>query len=355
MPSVGKCVFYFDRFGLNEMQTRKKWTTAILMFVLYAVLSAAITYAVQCLKEEGAGINSGHTEAIRSCVVRPGSETLDDIGGLVKVKQSLRRAVLLPLQRPDLFYKGPQALRPPRGVLLHGPPGTGKTMLARALASECKVNFLSLSSATLESKWWGESAKLVQAAFDLARGELQPCIIFFDEIDGMGKARSDGDQACVYSFKTELLRNMDGIDKEHRECAVQVIACTNCLRTLDPALRRRLPLTIEVPKPDAAARHSILRKLTKEERRGGQEVVGKGSHARKVSTLKLVADLTDGLTGSDLTALYSDASSVRLEESDVYKHVTSATSAEDLLQRAGPLRLKHFQDALQRCHAINDK
>ena len=203
----------------------KRLVVAVVSIVVYLVLALMTIFAAGKLAkpDEGHGVTSEHTRAIRACVVPPGTETLDDVGGLSEAKAVLRRTVLLPLRHPETFFAGPKALRPARGVLLQGPPGTGKTMLARALASESNVNFLSLSSATLQNKYWGESSKLVQAAFELARTELQPCIIFFDELDGLGRTRTESDQACDYQFKTELLRNMDGIDAQHRDAAL--VAC----------------------------------------------------------------------------------------------------------------------------------
>ena len=209
--------------------------TRVVLGVLYAVVATvASVLLARFLKEDGM-MGDGFDATIRGCLATPTNESLDDVGGLAAVKDELRKIVLLPLKYPDAFFKGPKALHPPRGVLLHGPPGTGKTMLARALASESGVPFVALTSATLESRWYGDTPKLLASAFRLARDEWQPCILFMDEIDGMGRKRSDLDQACVYSFKTELLRNMDGV----QDAAVVVLACTNCPDSLDPALRRR--------------------------------------------------------------------------------------------------------------------
>lgn len=320
---------------MGAMNVTRRHAITLMVTLLYIVMAAVVTAVVtKHMKEDTHGIGSDHHAAIRDCLIRPGAETLDHIGGLDDVKDDLRRCVLTPLRHPDAFFRGPRALRPPRGVLLHGPPGTGKTMLARALASEGGVNFIALSSATLESKWWGESAKLVQAAFELARGELQPCIVFFDEIDGMGRARSEGDQACVYSFKVELLRNLDGVDAKHRDAAVMVLACTNCPEALDPALRRRLPHVVHVPKPDAAARHSILEKILCDEERMDDSI------------LRAVVDLTAEYTGSDLVALYADASSVRLSALPSIADLPPDVSGSELLKRAGPLTAHHWASAV---------
>ena len=167
-------------------------------------------------------------------------------------------------------------------------------MLARAVASESRANFLALTSATLESKWFGESAKLIQAAFELARGELEPCIVFFDEIDGLGRSRTEQDQSSVYSFKCELLRNMDEISGA---TAVSVVACTNCPDALDPALKRRFPCVLRVDKPTLEERRSILRVLDPE----GDPAV-----------LARVAEASEGKTGAELTTMHRAACHNRL-------------------------------------------
>lgn len=252
------------------------------------------------------------------------TDTLSSIGGLVEVKRALRRTVLLPLRHAELFAH--PLLRPPRGTLLCGPPGTGKTMLARALAVEAAVPFMPLHPATLESKWWGESPKILAGAFADATKHA-PCIMFFDEIDGIGRARSESDQSCVYSFKCELLRHLDGV--ETSTAPVAVLACTNCPRALDPALRRRFGQHIEVPLPDEAARHDILRKVARHER------AARG-------TLRRVAAATAGCSGSDLAALYAEATGARLDDLDLDAAVVVAKNEADLRRRLGMLRWEHW-------------
>lgn len=338
--------------------------------VLYAILAVLVSqYAERLLKPKGA--TSEHRAAVRACVAQPSEERLDDVGGLEAAKAQLRRHVLLPLRNPGVFFSGVRALRPPKGVLLHGPPGTGKTMLARALAAESGASLIALTAATLENKWWGESAKIVQTAFALARTELQPCILFFDEIDGLGRARSEMDASHVYGLKTELLRNLDGAETAN-DAAMVTLACTNCVAALDPALRRRLPCVIEVSLPDEAARLDILRKLTREEaeEKAGDAADGtdertarsdpraarvarrkkKAERDERESTLVRVAALARGFTGSDLAALYAEASSLRLAEADLASMLEApdadVTSAA-LLRRVGPLSFRHWQTALQ--------
>lgn len=304
--------------------------------VLYTVIAAVASVVMaKLLKEENVSSSSSHMTTLRGCIVQPSGETLEDIGGLSEVKEELRRLVLLPLLHPHIFYQGPKALRPPRGVLLHGPPGTGKTMLARAIASECNVPFLALTSASLESKWMGESPKLIEAAFKLAREELAPCIVFLDEIDGVGKTRSEMDQSCTYNFKTELLRCIDGVDGASQTAPVMLLACTNCPKSLDPALRRRFPRQIAVDRPNLVERLAILKTLTKQD------------STTSVKTLRAVAAKTDGKTGSDLAALYSDASAKRWSAASLQTALKTATTGDDVLQSVGPLTLKHWTTALE--------
>ena len=192
---------------------------------------------------------NAYEQQIAQNIVQPDAiaERLDQVGGLSIIKEEIRTQVLLPLKYPKVFFGNVPALRPPKGLLLHGPPGTGKTMLAKSIAAEANVPFVSLSLATLENKYFGESSKLLSATFSLAK-KIQPCIVFFDEIDGMIRTRSEGDQSCVYGFKTEFLTHMDGMQTQGTD-AIIVIGCTNCANNLDPAISRRLPKQIRVDLP----------------------------------------------------------------------------------------------------------
>ena len=183
------------------------------------------------------------------------TERLSKVGGLAKVKDDIRAQILLPLQHPEIFAS--QLSKLPRGVLLYGIPGTGKTMLAKAIAAEAGCPFVSLSLASLESKWFGETSKLLQASFSYAR-KVQPCVLFFDEIDGMMRTRdSQNDSSCVYGMKTEFLNNMDGMQTRDDDKFV-VIACTNNMLALDPAVKRRLPQVYKIDPPSGAEVVDIL-------------------------------------------------------------------------------------------------
>lgn len=287
---------------------------------------ASVWLARRLLGGDGDGGESTHRASVRALATRPerGSVTLDDVGGLAHAKHELRRAVLLPLQRPELFFSV-RELRPPRGVLLHGPPGTGKTLLARALACESGASLLALHAAALESKWFGEAPKLLQAAFALARTELAPCLVFFDEVDALGRARSEHDQSCTYTFKCELLRNLDTLDGT---APVVVLACTNCPQSLDPALRRRFPCVVHVDRPDEAARRDILRVLV-----GAEDAD---------ATLAAVARATAGMTGADLAAMHAEASAARMSGPTFESAVAHSVDGPDLLARLPPLAWSHW-------------
>ncbi|KAK9818037.1 hypothetical protein WJX72_006047 [[Myrmecia] bisecta] len=213
----------------------------------------------------------------------------DDIGALEHVKTTLREVVMLPLQRPELFARG-TLTKPTKGVLLFGPPGTGKTMLAKAVASESGANFLNISMSALASKWFGEGEKYVRALFSLA-SKLAPSVVFIDEVDSM-LARRDksGEHEAMRKIKNEFMANWDGLRTNQHE-RVLVLAATNRPMDLDEAVIRRMPRRLMVDLPDAANRVKILKVILKD------EVLDP-----KFSFEELAA-LTDGYTGSDLRNL----------------------------------------------------
>lgn len=307
----------------------------MLLALVYSIAATIVaTIAMRHLDLDGAASTGGkkHLAEARGLVTPPATGCrLADVGGLADAKEKLRRWVLLPLRHPTVFYGSARALRPAAGVLLHGPPGTGKTMLVRSLAAECGVPLIALHAAALESKWWGESPKLLAAVFALARTEIAPCIVFFDEVDGLGRARSEGDQSCVYSLKCELLRNMDGL-QDSTAASVIVIGCTNCPQRLDPALRRRFQRDIHIGLPTRDDRLEILRRL---EPRG---------------PLRRVAAATEGMSGADLAGLHSAASLQRLGAARVERDLAAGRirSGEALLRSLGPLSWEHWEAALRK-------
>lgn len=295
---------------------------AILVRVLYLVVSTVVVVLVQRFLSAAPSAQA----SVDALVSKPSRQTLSDVGGHAAIKRELWTGVVLPMRNPKVFYaSGVRALAPPRGILLHGPPGTGKTLLARATAAECGVPLLTLHAAALESKWWGDTPKLLHAVFTAARERYAPCLVFIDELDGMGRARSDGDQSCVYSFKCELLRNLDSV----QDAAVVVLACTNCPDALDPALRRRFARRLHVLPPTRAERAAIAALLLKD------EVAGVSADA--------VAERTAGFTGADLHALVDAACAARLQRATP-DALAGAEDERALVRALGPLTLSDVRE-----------
>lgn len=227
---------------------------------------------INILKKLPKGVDIQSARQILNDIVVRGDEVhWDDIAGLEGAKKALKEAVVYPFLRPDLF----SGLREPaRGMLLFGPPGTGKTMLARAVATESKSTFFSISSSSLTSKWHGESEKLVRALFGLAK-VLAPSIIFVDEIDSLLSARSSGSEhEASRRSKTEFLvqwsdlqraaagRELTAKDKKEGDPGrVLVLAATNLPWDIDEAARRRFVRRQYIPLPEHHVREQQIRKL----------------------------------------------------------------------------------------------
>lgn len=182
-------------------------------------------------------------QKFEGAIVTDPNVTFADVVGLEQAKEALKEAVILPVKFPQLF----QGKRKPwAGILLYGPPGTGKSYLAKAIATECKSTFISVSSSDLLSKWLGESEKGVKCLFELAR-ERQPCIVFIDEIDALCGQRNDTESESSRRVKTEFLVQMQGVGTDNS--GVLVLAATNIPWALDTAIRRRFEKRIYIPLP----------------------------------------------------------------------------------------------------------
>ncbi|CAI0414724.1 unnamed protein product, partial [Linum tenue] len=218
--------------------------------------------------------------------------TFADIGALEETKESLQELVMLPLRRPDLFKGG--LLKPCRGILLFGPPGTGKTMLAKAIAREAGASFINVSMSTITSKWFGEDEKNVRALFSLA-SKVSPTIIFVDEVDSMlGQRTRVGEHEAMRKIKNEFMTHWDGLATKQGE-KILVLAATNRPFDLDEAIIRRFERRIMVGLPSVDNREMIMKTLLSKEK------------VDERLDFKELAVLTEGYSGSDLKNLCTTA------------------------------------------------
>lgn len=215
----------------------------------------------------------------------------DDVAGLEAAKEALKEAVILPIKFPQLFVG---KRKPWKGILLFGPPGTGKSYLAKAVASEANEStFFSVSSSDLVSKWLGESEKLVKNLFSMAQKE-KPSIIFIDEVDSLCGSRSDNESESARRIKTEFLVQMQGVG--HDTDGILVLGATNIPWALDSAIRRRFEKRIYIPLPEELARRRMF-------------TIHIGNTPNKLSEadIKHLASKTQGFSGADIGILVRDA------------------------------------------------
>ncbi|XLR62152.1 hypothetical protein S83_012824 [Arachis hypogaea] len=246
----------------------------------------------------------------------------DDVVGLTEAKRLLEEAVVLPLWMPEYF----QGIRRPwKGVLMFGPPGTGKTLLAKAVATECGTTFFNVSSATLASKWRGESERMVRCLFDLTRAYAQSTI-FIDEIDSLCNARgASGKHESSKRVKSELLVQVDGVNnsstnEDSTRKIVMVLVAINFPWDINEALRRRLEKRIYIPLPNFESRKELIR-------------INLKTVAPDVN-IDDVARRTEGYSGDDLTNVCHDASLNGMRRKIAGKHtIRSRTCPRMRFQR----------------------
>jgi len=282
--------------------------------------------------------------AIREVFTEVPDVRWEDVGGLEEVKRLLVEAVEWPLRYALLFEQA--RVRPPKGILLYGLPGTGKTLLAKALASQSEVNFIAVKGPQLLSMWVGESERGVREVFHKAR-QAAPCIIFFDEIEALAPPRGGGDSQTTERVVSQLLTELDGIEELK---GVVMLAATNRLDRVDPALLRpgRFDFLVELPSPDRQARRAIL------------DVHTRHMPLADDVDLDALAARTEGLVGADLEGLCHRAAllAIReyLEEQGDAKASLQAKEGEQESKKRPPLPIapapllkiaaQHFEKAL---------
>jgi SpoVK/Ycf46/Vps4 family AAA+-type ATPase len=248
-----------------------------------------------------------YEQAIAMDVVAPEdiAVSFDDIGGLEEIIEELKESVIYPLTMPHLYASTSSLLTAPSGVLLYGPPGCGKTMLAKALASESGACFINLHISTLTEKWYGDSNKLVNAVFSLAR-KLQPAIVFIDEIDAVLGTRRSGEHEASGMVKAEFMTHWDGLTSANSTGEPQrivVLGATNRIQDIDEAILRRMPKKFPVTLPPIAQRLRILSIILKDTKVD-----------RENFDLHYLVKTMAGMSGSDIKEACRDAAMVPVRE-----------------------------------------
>lgn len=261
-----------------------------------------------------AALESSNPSALRETVVEVPTVTWEDIGGLEKVKRELRELVQYPIEHRDKYKKF--GLNPSTGVLFYGPPGCGKTLLAKAIANECQSNFISIKGPELLTMWFGESEANVRDIFDKAR-QAAPCVLFFDELDSIARARgSSGGDAGGAGDRVinQLLTEMDGLEAKK---TVFIIGATNRPDIIDPALMRpgRLDQLIYIPLPDQGSRIAVFK-----------AVLRKSPIAADVD-LDHLAGTLEGFSGADCTEICQRACKLAIREA-IEREIEASVAAE---------------------------
>ena len=286
-----------------------------------------------------------HPSAMREVQIQKPNVKWDDVGGLANVKDELSEAIEWPLKHADLFDEAD--VKPPKGILLYGSPGTGKTMIAKAVATNSEANFISIKGPELISKWVGESEKGIREVFRKAR-QAAPSVIFFDEIDAIAPRRGGnfGDANVTERVVSQLLTELDGLEDLRN---VVTIGATNRIDIVDNALLRpgRFDRIVEVPVPDKESRMEILRIHTKKKLLDSDVDLGK------------LAELTEGWTGADIGNMVNTAALSAIKERITADSISRQNQQQDknVVEKIRDnkrnkdrlkVSMKHFQSAIEK-------
>ncbi|KAL9381151.1 hypothetical protein Peur_026808 [Populus x canadensis] len=280
-------------------------------------------------------LGTSNPSALRETIVEVPNVRWEDIGGLEKVKMELQETVQYPVEHPEKFEKF--GMSPSKGVLFYGPPGCGKTLLAKAIANECQANFISIKGPELLTMWFGESEANVRDVFDKAR-QSAPCVIFFDELDSIAiqRGNSVGDAGgAADRVLNQLLTEMDGLSAKK---TVFIIGATNRPDIIDPALMRpgRLDQLIYIPLPDEGSRLQIFKACLRK------------SPVSKDVDLHVLAKHTEGFSGADITEICQRACKYAVRE-DIEKDIKRKIEGlEDSMEEGMTwLKVSHFEESMR--------
>ncbi|CAH8375208.1 unnamed protein product [Eruca vesicaria subsp. sativa] len=285
-------------------------------------------------------LGNSNPSALRETVVEVPNVSWEDIGGLENVKRELQETVQYPVEHPEKFEKF--GMSPSKGVLFYGPPGCGKTLLAKAIANECQANFISIKGPELLTMWFGESEANVREIFDKAR-QSAPCVLFFDELDSIATQRgsSVGDAGgAADRVLNQLLTEMDGMSAKK---TVFIIGATNRPDIIDPALLRpgRLDQLIYIPLPDEESRYQIFKSCLRK------------SPVAKDVDLRALAKYTQGFSGADITEICQRACKYAIRENiekDIEKERKKAETPEAMEEdeeEVAQIKASHFEESMK--------